>query len=140
MERKMIAAAIALGLFMLVSSCTAANLSNSENSLALLNSTVNTTNSTNDTVNLTNISINSTNRTVNSTNSSLETAIIDSNAKKSGLWAWGDAPKGYVRGADNSLVPEAYLDAQGSVMETPSEAVSNNNAVNQPGGLLVRPT
>lgn len=133
MASKMLTAAIVLGLLVLVSACNAANLSNNTNSTTLLNNTVNATNSTNSTVNLTNISL-------NMTNSTLKSPIVDSKAKKTDLWTWGDVPKGYARGADNSIIPEAYLDAQGSVMETPSQAVSNNNAANQGKGLLVRPT
>ena len=132
MARKMFAAAI-MGLFVLVSFCAASNPGDDNNGTALLNSSINATNSTNSTVNLTNI-------TFNSTNGTLKTPIVILNTKKSDLTGWGNAPKGYARDANGNLVPEAALDAEGSVMETPSEAVPSNNAVNQVGGLLVRPT
>ena len=133
MAGKMFAAAM-LGLFILVSFCAASNPGNDKNGTALLNSSsINATNSTNSTVNLTNIPFNSTNGT-------LKTPIIILKTNKSDLMNWGNAPKGYARDSNNNLVPEAALDAEGSVMETPSEAVPNNNANNQVGGLLVRPT
>ncbi len=140
MTRKMFATAIVLCLFMVASSCIAADLSSSKNSNVSLNSTGNATNSTNSSMNLTISTSNSTNNTLNSANGTLKSTRKDSRAGKSDLWTWGGIPEGYARASDNSLVPEAYLDAQGSVMETPSQAVPNNNAGNNPAGLLVRPT
>lgn len=140
MTRKLFATAIVLCLLMMASSCVAADLGNSKNSTPSLNSTGNATNSTNASTNLTISTWNSTNNTLNSTNGALKSTMKDPRAGKSDLWTWGGIPEGYARAADNSLVPESYLDAQGSVMETPSQAVPNNNAANSPAGLLVRPT
>lgn len=125
MAKKMLAAVIVLSLFVLASFSNAANLSNNESNTVLLNITGNTTNSTNSTLNSTDSLLNST---------------IANLTKKSDLWSWGEVPAGYTRAANNSIVPEAYLDAEGSVMETPSQAVSNNNVASDRAGLLVRPT
>ncbi len=118
MTKKIASAVIILSLFILPSLCIEANLSNTKNDTVLLNITGNATNSTNSTPNST----------------------IANLTKQSDLWGWGDVPAGYARAANNSIVPEAYLDAEGSVMETPSQAISNNNVEGTRGGLLVRPT
>ena len=124
MTKTILAAVIVLSFFTLASSYNAADLSNNESNTTLLNGTENATNSTNSTLNTTNSTMNLT--AANLTN-------------ESDLWSWGNAPAGYAKATDGGLVSVVSLDAEGSVMETPSQALSNDDDGDQPRGLLVRP-
>ncbi len=73
---------------------------------------------------------NSTNVTSNSTNTST--------GKLSDLWSWGNLPVGYTR-MGNQIIPIIPDQSDNeSIMETPSQLVSDNN-VKSVGGMLVRP-
>lgn len=120
MTKETVVAVIAFGIFALAVSCWAADIPvNGNNTTALDNSSINATNSTFSPLNGT-------------------VASILNQSNQSDLWNWGDVPAGYVR-KDGKIVPEANLDSDGSVMETPSQLSPNSDKYTRTGGLLVNP-
>jgi hypothetical protein len=121
MTRETVIALIAFGIFALAVSCSAVDIPVNGN---------NTTASDN-------VSTNVTNSTFSPLNGTIDSVLNQSN--ESNLWNWGDVPAGYVR-ENGKIVPEAYLDADESVMETPSQLSPNGlNKDTRTGGLLVNP-
>ena len=121
MTRETVIALIAFGIFALAVSCSAVDMPVNGN---------NTTASDN-------VSTNVTNSTFSPLNGTIDSVLNQSN--ESNLWNWGDVPEGYVR-KNGKIVPEGYLDADESVMETPSQLSPNGlNKDARTGGLLVSP-
>lgn len=123
MTKETVVAAIALGIFALVVSCCAIDIpANGNNATALDN---------------TSSEQNATNSTFNPLNGTVDSILNQSN--QSDLWNWGDVPAGYVK-KNGKIVPEAYLDSDESVMETPNQLSPNNlEKDTRTGGLLVQP-
>ena len=123
MTKETVVAAIALGIFALAVSCCAIDIpANGNNTTALDN---------------TSSEQNATNSTLSSLNGTVASILNQSN--ESDLWDWGDVPSGYVR-KNGKIVPEAYLDSDESVMETPNQLSPNNlEKDTRTGGLLVQP-
>jgi len=120
MTKETAVAVIALGIFALVVSCCAIDIPAIGNNATALNNTSPEQNATNSTL-----------------NGSVDSIINQSN--KSDLWNWGDVPAGYVR-KNGKIVPEAYLDSDESIMETPNQLSPNNvDKDARTGGLLVQP-
>jgi hypothetical protein len=122
MTKSIVGAGIIISLFILAVSCYAVDLSSNGNNTTSLNNT---------------IGLNATNATLNPLNGTFD-SILGKSANKSDLWNWGDVPAGYVR-KDGKIVPEALVDSDESVMETPSMLSPNPNSDFRAGGLLVRP-
>ena len=122
-HNRVVIAAIALGIFALVVSCCAIdNPANGNNTTALNN---------------TSTEQNATNSTFSPLNGAVASILNQSN--QSDLWNWGDVPAGYVK-KNGKIVPEAYLDSDESVMETPNQLSPNNVEKNtRTGGLLIQP-
>ena len=121
MTKQTVVAAIAFSILALAVSCCAVDIPGIGN---------NTTASDNSSTNLTN----STSAPLNGT---IDSVLNQSN--ESDLWTWGDVPAGYAR-KDGKIVPEAYLDSDESVMETPSQLSPNTvDKDTRTGGLLVQP-
>ena len=123
MTKETVVAAIALGIFALAVSCCAIDIPANGNNTAALD----------------NISSeqNATNSTLSPLNGTAASVLNQSNG--SDLWSWGDVPAGYVR-KNGKIVPEAYLDSDESVMETPNQLSPNNvDKDTRTGGLLVQP-
>ncbi|MDD1738203.1 MAG: hypothetical protein LUQ02_01315 [Methanothrix sp.] len=121
MTRETVIALIAFGIFALAVSCSAVDIPvNGNNTTASDNASTNVTNST-----------------FSLLNGTVDSVLNQSN--ESDLWNWGDVPAGYVR-KNGKIVPEAYLDADESVMETPNQLSPNGlNKDTRTGGLLVNP-
>lgn len=120
MTKETVVAAIALGIFALAVSCCAIDIPANENNTTALDNTSSEKNATNSTLNGT-------------------VASILNQSNESELWDWGDVPAGYVR-KNGKIVPEAYLDSDESVMETPNQLSPNNvEKDTRTGGLLVQP-
>jgi len=120
MTKETVVAVIAFGIFALAVSCWAVDIPvDGNNTTALDNSSTNATNST-----------------FSPLNGAVAAVLNQSN--QSDLWSWGDVPAGYVR-KDGKIVPEANLDSDGSVMETPSQLSPNSVKDTRTGGLLVNP-
>jgi hypothetical protein len=124
MTKKIVGASIAVALFVIAISCNGLDIGSIGNNTSTLNDT-------SFAANITNIDLNSTNGTV-------ESILAKSTNKSSDLWNWGDVPAGYTR-KDGKIVPDAYSDADESVMETPSMLSPNPNVDSRISGLLVRP-
>jgi len=119
-----VGAVIALALFVLAASCSGVDIGSIGNNTSASNNT--------------SIALNITNSSLNSTNGTIESISAKQTNKSSDLWNWGDVPAGYVR-KDGKIVPEAYSDADKSVMETPSMLSPNTDVDSRTSGLLVRP-
>ena len=124
MTKRIVGAVIALALFVLAASCSGVDIGSIGNNTSASNNT--------------SIALNTTNSSLNSTNGTVESILAKQTNKSSDLWNWGDVPAGYVR-KDGKIVPEAYLDADKSVMETPSMLSPNTDVDSRTSGLLVRP-
>ena len=123
MTKETVVAAIALGIFALVVSCWAIDNPAIENNATALNNT--------------NPEQNATNSTFSPLNGTVDSILNQSN--QSDLWNWGDVPAGYVK-KNGKIVPEAYIDSDESVMETPNQLSPNNVEKNtRTGGMLVQP-
>lgn len=121
MTRETVVAVIAFGIIALAVSCSAVDIPvNGNNTTASDNASTNVTNST-----------------FSPLNGTIDSVLNQSN--ESDLWNWGDVPAGYAR-KNGKIVPEAYLDADESVMETPYEISPNRvDKDTRTGGLLVNP-
>ena len=123
MTKETVIAATALGIFALVVSCCAIDIPATGNNNTELDNTSSEQNATNS--------------TFSPLNGTVDSILNQSN--QSDLWNWGDVPAGYVK-KNGKIVPEAYLDSDESVMETPHELSPNNvDRDTRTGGLLVQP-
>jgi hypothetical protein len=123
MTKETAVAVITLGIFALVLSCCAIDIPATGNNTTALVSSISEQNATNS--------------TFSPLNGTVDSILNQSN--QSELWNWGDVPAGYVR-KNGKIVPEAYLDSDESVMETPSQLSPNNVDKDvRTGGLLVQP-
>ena len=123
MTKETVVVAIALGIFALAVSCCAIDTpANGNNATALDN---------------TSSEQNATNSTFSPLIDTIDSILNQSN--QSDLWNWGDVPAGYVK-KNGKIVPEAYVDSDESVMETPNQLSPNNlEKDTRTGGLLVQP-